>query len=558
MSVVLKVKKAPTQPGVYLMKSKEDKIIYIGKAKNLRNRLKSYFQSKDHTARIQTLVNRIHDIQWILTDTELEALILECTLIKKHKPRYNVHLRDDKSYPYLRISVQEKWPQISIVRKPKRDAAHYFGPYTSAYSIREVLRLLTKVFPIRDCSKAKFSNRSRPCLSYDMGICTAPCVGYVSEQDYRKTVNDLILFLKGKNKKPTQFFEGQMKNLAREERFEEAARLRDRLFAIQDLLEKQKMVSLSQKNQDVIGMVRFENDIDISILFIRMGRLLGKKTFTFSNLIESDPVFLEKFLTQYYEEEFIPDEIIVPQVPKDKVLLEKFLGQIKKVPIKIIWPQKGGNKSILDLAIQNAKATHIGRRAMKPSAVEISKSEAVLKMLQQRFHLKNDPYRMECFDISNIQGTYAVGSRVTFMAGQPDKNLYRRYKIQSVKGPDDFAMMVEVLARRFQGKDKDTLPDLLVIDGGKGQLSVALRVLKDLEIENVDVFALAKEKTFKSQKGKMIEKREERVYLPGQKNPIVLRQNSPILYLLQRLRDEAHRFAITYHKKLRQKGFIPR
>ena len=226
--------------------------------------------------------------------------------------------------------------------------------------------------------------------------------------------------------------------------------------------------------------------------------------------------------------------------------------------IKIIWPQKGGNKSILDLAIQNAKATHIGRRAMKPSAVEISKSEAVLKMLQQRFHLKNDPYRMECFDISNIQGTYAVGSRVTFMAGQPDKNLYRRYKIQSVKGPDDFAMMVEVLARRFQGKDKDTLPDLLVIDGGKGQLSVALRVLKDLEIENVDVFALAKEKTFKSQKGKMIEKREERVYLPGQKNPIVLRQNSPILYLLQRLRDEAHRFAITYHKKLRQKGFIPR
>ncbi len=550
MNLEKKVSRAPLNPGVYLMKSAEGKIIYVGKAKNLRHRLKSYFQKTlDSSPKVQVLVSRISDIEWIITHTELEALMLECTLIKKHRPRYNVHLRDDKTYPYLRISVQEKWPQLSIVRRPKRDDALYFGPYMSAYSIRETLKLLTKIFPIRDCSPSKFSNRTRPCISYDIGICTAPCVHYISEEAYRKTVEDLASFLRGKNKKIMLELKAKMSELSHQEKYEEAAELRDQIQGIRHLLEKQKVVSLRQEDQDVIGFDRKGQHGEVALLFVRGGRLLGQKTFSFANIQEEDEAFLSSFIYQYYDEQFIPDELIVPLKISEEKLLKVYLEEKKKMAVKLTTPKSGEKRALIALANENAKEATVGKNLEQ-------KSSAVLEELQKRLHLKNDPHRIECFDISNIQGEAAVGSRVTFIEGESDKNLYRRYKIRTIKGPNDYAMMMEVLSRRVKGKAEDALPDLLMVDGGRGQLSIALQVLKELEVEGVDVMALAKEKTIASFQGKMIEKLQERVYLPGQKNPIVFPENSPVLHLLQRIRDEAHRFAITYHRKIRAKNFL--
>lgn len=550
MNLEDKVRTAPLKPGVYLMKSCDGKIIYVGKAKNLRNRLKSYFQKTNaFSPRIQVLVSRISNVLWIVTTTELEALMLECTLIKKHHPRYNVHLRDDKTYPYLRISIQEKWPQLSIVRKPKRDAAAYFGPYMSAYSIRDTLKLLTKIFPIRDCSASKFSNRKRPCISYDIGICTAPCVRYISESDYRKTVNDLISFLEGKNKKIIPELKVKMHEFSKQIKYEEAAAMRDRIDSIELLLQKQKVVKHMTHDQDVIGMVKANQHIEVALLFIRGGRLLGKKTFSFSGVIQEDSEFLSSFINQYYEEEFIPSEIILPLALSSKKLLESHLFERSRKKVKCVVPKSGEKKALLEMAVQNAK------ESVKIKNIE-QKGPHVLEKLRKKLHLKNEPDRIECYDISNIQGTNAVGSRVVFVNGEMDKNLYRRYKIRTVEGSNDYAMMREVLSRRFKHKDVDTAADLLMVDGGKGQLSIAIQVLKELEVENVDIIALAKEKTMSSFQGKLIEKLEERVYLPGQKNPITFVENSPLLHLLQRIRDEAHRFAVSYHRKLRSKALL--
>jgi len=547
MNLGKKVAHAPLNPGVYLMKSAEGKIIYVGKAKNLRHRLKSYFQKTvDSSAKVQVLVSRISDIEWMITHTELEALMLECTLIKKHRPRYNVHLRDDKTYPYLRISVQERWPQLSIVRRPKRDEALYFGPYMSAYAIRETLKLLTKIFPIRDCSPSKFFSRTRPCISYDIGICTAPCVQFISEKAYRKTVESLISFLRGKNKKIFSNLKAKMFEFSHQEKYEEAAQLRDQIQGVQHLLEKQKVVSLKQEDQDVMGLDRKGHHVEVALLFVRAGRLLGQKTFSFGSVQEEDSDFLMSFMDQYYDEQFIPDELILPVPPTDEKLLKTYLEEKKKKPVKLTCPKGGEKKALIEMATQNAKEATIGKNLEQKSIV-------VLEELQKRLHLKNDPHRIECFDISNIQGKAAVGSRVTFIEGDCDKNLYRRYKIKTIQGPNDYAMMYEVLLRRVKGKKEDTLPDLLMVDGGRGQLSIALQVLKELEVEGVDVIALAKEKTISSFQGKRIERLQERVYLPGQKNPIVFADHSPVLHLLQRIRDEAHRFAITYHRKVRSR-----
>ena len=550
MNAAKKVAKAPIQPGVYLMKSADGKVIYVGKAKNLRNRLKSYFRKDlSHTPRTQTLVLRIHDVEWIITSTELEALMLEGTLIKKHHPRYNVHLKDDKSYPFLRISVHEKWPQISVVRRPGRDQALYFGPYTSAYSVRETLRLLTKIFPVRDCSPAKFANRSRPCLSYDIGICAAPCVNYVTEQAYRNRVSDLIRFLKGKDKALIKNLKARMKKLSQEMKYEEASRMRDRIWAIENLLEKQKVVSLRDVNQDVIGFYRWDRAVEVALLFVRAGRLLGKKAFSFPAVSEDNKQFLAAFIHQYYDQQLVPDEIIVAIAPSDKKLLETFLKEKMGQPSKIVVAQKGEKRAMIQMAAENAK------EALQDKKLEES-GPRVLEALKKRLALKNDPHRIECFDISNIQGAYAVGSRVTFMEGERVTRFYRRYKIRSVEGPNDTAMMYEVLFRRFKNEEKENYPDLLMVDGGKGQLSVAVRVFKELGIQGIDMMGLAKEKTISSFQGKTVHKIEERVYLPGQKNPIIFRGHSPVLHLLQRVRDEAHRFAISYHKYLRAKGFL--
>lgn len=545
-----KIEQAPFSPGIYLMKSLEDKIIYVGKAKNLRARLRSYFIEKGELSpKVKTLVSRIHDVSWIITSSELEALMLECTLIKKYRPRYNIHFRDDKSYPFLRVSIQEKWPQLSIVRRPKRDAAHYFGPYTSAYSIRETLRLLTKIFPIRDCSPAKFNHRTRPCISYDIGICSAPCVGYVSEAEYRRHVNNLIQFLKGKNKGLLQIFKKEMKKLSLNMKYEEAAGLRDRILAIENLLEKQRVVSLKEIDQDVIGVISEHHRIELVILFIRSGQLLGKKNFSLTDLEASMPQFLSHFIRQYYDEQFIPDSIVVPCGVAEKNILERFLTEKRGKMTCITEAKKGEKRALVEMANQNARDALCHKR-MEETPMSI------LTAVQKTFHLKREPHRIECFDISNFQGTDAVGSRVAFIEGERDTQFYRRYKIKTVVGPNDPAMMYEVLFRRFKHEEKEHYPDLLMVDGGKSQLSAAVQVLKELNIHDVDVIGLAKEKTLSAFEGNILEKLEERVYLPGQKNPIILKAHTSVLHLLQRVRDEAHRFAIAYHKKIREKGFI--
>lgn len=547
-----KIKNAPLQPGVYLMKSPEGKIIYVGKAKNLRHRLKSYFQKgKDHTARIATLVSRIADIDWMVTNTELEALMLECTLIKKHHPRYNVHLRDDKSYPYLRISVQQMWPQISIVRRPGRDEAVYFGPYTSAYSIRETMRFLTKIFPVRDCGPSKFKNRTRPCINYDIGICAAPCVNYITEANYRKIVNDLIFFLRGKNKSLLKELTSKMKQFSAGTKYEEAAGIRDRIQAIDRLLEKQKVVGLSDINQDVIGFVREKKHLEAAILFVRGGALLGKKGFSFSGVEEDDGAFLSSFMNQYYDEHLVPDEIIVSKEPQGRALLEAYLKEKKRKAMKLTIARTREKKAMVEMAEENAFESVRGKN-LEEGGPE------VLEQLRRRLHLRNDPHRIECFDISNISGTLAVGSRVTFIEGERVTRFYRKYKIKTVEGPNDYWMMHEVLSRRFGHEDPNDYPDLLIVDGGKSQLSAALKALSELGIEGIDLIAIAKEKTEPSFEKEEISKLEERLYLPGQKNPITFKQESPVLHLLQRIRDEAHRFAISYHKKLREKAFIQR
>lgn len=545
-----KIQNAPAQPGVYLMKSAEGRIIYVGKAKNLRHRLKSYFQrGKEHTARVATLVSRIADVNWIMTDTELEALMLECTLIKKHHPRYNVHLRDDKSYPYLRISVQEKWPQISIVRRPRRDEAVYFGPYTSAYSIRETMRFLTKIFPVRDCSPSKFKNRTRPCINYDIGICAAPCVNYVTQANYRKIIDDLVLFLKGKNKALLKELMLKMKQLSAGMKYEEAAQLRDRIRAIEHLLEKQKVVSLNDAYQDVIGFFRDKKHIEAAVLFIRAGSLLGKKSFSFSGIEEEEEVFLSSFINQYYDEHLIPDEVIVSTEPKDKALLEAYLKEKKGKKVALTIAKGGEKKALVGMAEENAKEAMVGKNLCE-------RGSQVLEQLRRRLHLRNDPHRIECFDISNISGQLSVGSRVTFIEGERVTRFYRKYKIKTVKGPNDYWMMHEALSRRFRNEAPEGYPDLLMVDGGKSQLSSVERVFSELGIQGIDCIALAKEKTLSSFSEEEISKIEERIYLPGLKNPIILKGNSPVLHLLQRIRDEAHRFAISYHKKLREKEFI--
>ncbi|MEK7791439.1 MAG: excinuclease ABC subunit UvrC, partial [Deltaproteobacteria bacterium] len=513
----------------------------------------SYFQrGKDHTARVAILVSRIADVNWIVTDTELEALMLECTLIKRHHPRYNVHLRDDKSYPYLRISVQEKWPQISVVRRPRRDEAVYFGPYTSAYSIRETMRFLTKIFPVRDCSPSKFKNRTRPCINYDIGICAAPCVNYITEANYRKIVDDLVLFLKGKNKPLLKDLMLKMKQLSSEMEYEKAGKMRDRIRAINELLEKQKVVSLSDVNQDVIGFFRYKKHIEVAILFIRAGSLLGKKSFSFSGIepeLKEEGAFLSSFINQYYDEHLIPDEVLLSEEPEDKALLEAYLKEKKGKEVLLTIAKGADMRAMVGMAEENAREAMRGKNLSEGGP-------QVLEQLRRKLHLRNDPHRMECFDISNISGMLAVGSRVTFIEGERVTRLYRKYKIKTVEGPNDYWMMHEALSRRFRNEDPEGYPDLLIVDGGKSQLSSALRVLAELKIGTIDVIALAKEKTESSFEKEEILKLEERVYLPGQKNPVIFKRESPVLHLLQRIRDEAHRFAISYHKKLREKEFL--
>ena len=542
----------PTQPGVYLMKSRGGTVLYVGKAKNLRSRVRSYFRkSGDGRFRIQFLIPNVEDIQFLVTDTEKEALILENTLIKEHRPRYNVNLRDDKSYVHLRLDPRDRYPRLTIVRRPARDGALYFGPYASSNAVRETTRSLSRIFPLRLCTDHVFNARTRPCLYYQIRRCSAPCVpGHVSDEEYRSLVEQTALFLKGRDEDLRKILTGQMHEASQELRFEEAGRIYRRLQAIERTIERQKVTSVQNRDQDVFGFFREADNVEIERLTIRGGKLLGGKSDLFSGQLSPDADILESYINQYYAEgDDIPEEVLLPFDLEGREGLADLLSERRGKRVSVLVPERGEKRALTAMASKNAELTFRARQDREQS------QQAILEQMQARLHLRNFPRRIECFDMSNIQGTNPVGSMVVFTDGEPNKARYRKYQVKTVEGPDDFASMYEVLSRRYtRALEEDDLPDLIMVDGGKGQLNIAQAVLWELGMEGPDLISIAKSRLKAREGAEEKERTEERFFLPGRKNPVLFPQNSPVLFLLQRVRDEAHRFAITYHKARRAKA----
>jgi len=544
-----KVASFPKSPGVYLMKDAARKIIYVGKANDLKSRVTSYFTGKDTRPMAPFLMARVHDIEFIITATPKEALILENNLIKRHRPRYNVTLRDDKTYYHLSLDPTEKFPRVQLVRKRLNNSALYFGPYPSGLAAKETLRFVQQVFPLRTCRNRDFQLRSRPCLEYQIGKCPAPCKGFIDEEGYRKLVHGVISFLQGRRRELITELKKQMVEASENLYYEEAACLRDRIAALEHALEKQNVDWGSEKDQDVIGFHEQDGHYQLCILFVRGGKLLGSKSFATVKIKTDIAEVISSCLTQYYDGDVnIPDEIIIPcRLPDEDVIVE-WLMEKKNRKVVLIVPSIGTKNALLEMANENARNL---RNAMHKSREQ---KENALQILQEKLQLTRLPRRIECYDISNISGKHAVGSQVAFQDGEPDTSGYRRYRIETLLEPDDYGMMYEVLSRRFT--HTENLPDLVVVDGGKGQLHVALSVLKDLKI-SLDVIGLAKEeRAFLSGEGTAKKKAatsEDRVYLPGRKDAVYLSAWPQALKLLQQARDEAHRFALSYHHVVKEK-----
>ncbi len=541
------IQNLPTDPGVYLMKDQAGKVLYIGKAKNLRNRVRTYFgRSGDARFSLRFLMPKVRQVETFLTDTEKEALILENTLIKKHKPRHNIDLKDDKTYFSLRFGVQDKFPRLTLVRRVKRDGARYFGPYASSTAVKETLRILRSLFPLRSCSDANFRNRSRPCLNYQIKKCLGPCCGLVSPEKYAQLVQEVILFLEGKSSQLIELLQGRMTAASENLDFEEAARIRDQIGAVEQTLEKQKAVSQTPDDQDVFAFHRQENVWEFQILFFRRGILVGNKSFHFSRINLPEEEALSAFLRQYYAEEpSIPHEVLLPLPVEDEALLAEWLSEKRGGKVEVHVPRRGEKKRLVEMAQKNAE------HAFRKKVDEGENLSLLLQELKEKLRLKSLPHRIECFDISNLFGTLAVGSKVSFRDGKPDPSQYRHYRVQAPSFPDDYAMMYEILKRRYVKLEPDQeKPDLLVVDGGKGQLNVALAVLDEIGLRDLSAVGLAKDKGPSAKK--IAERTADKIYLPNVKDPILLGHSGALRYL-QRIRDEAHRFAITYHKKLRGK-----
>ena len=542
------IQNLPASPGVYLMEDEGGNILYIGKAKSLRHRVRTYFDSTaDARYSLRFLVPKIHRVDTILTDTEQEALILENTLIKKHKPRYNINLKDDKTYFSLRFALKDDFPRLTLVRKIKKDGARYFGPFSSSAAVKETLKVLHQVFPLRTCRETNFRNRSRPCLNFQIKRCLGPCCGLVSREKYADWVQGAALFLEGKNTQLLKLLRDRMRSASKELNFEEAARIRDRIQAVEQTLEKQKAVTHHRPDQDVFAFHRQGNEWEFQILFFRRGLLIGNKSFHFSRLNLPDEEALAAFVRQYYAgEPSIPKEVLLPLTIEDREVIQEWLSEKKALKAEVLSPQRGQKKDLVEMARKNAE------NAFQKRLTEKETFDLMLKELQIRLRLKKIPRRIECFDISNLFGTLAVGSRVVFQDGKVDRPGYRHFKIQAPSFPDDYAMMYEVLKRRYAKiTEGDPAPDLLILDGGKGQLNVALAVLSELGLESIPAIGLAKEKEggVRIPEGKSADK----IYLPQVKDAILLPAHSASLRYLQRIRDEAHRFAIAFHKKLRGK-----
>ncbi len=534
------------------MKDRGGKVIYIGKAKDLRNRVRAYFRGGDGRFQIDFLMRRVGDVETLVTTNEKEALILENNLIKQYKPRYNIRLKDDKSYLSIKVTVSHPWPRILATRKIVKDGNRYFGPYSSAFAARETIDIIEKHFLLRTCTDHNFRNRARPCLQYQIRRCLGPCVLPVDRREYEEQLKQAILFIEGKSRELLDELRGKMEQRAEALEFEAAAKIRDQIQAVEQTLEKQRMVSHWGADQDIFGLYREGGFIEVQVLFVRQGKLTGNQAYSFEDLEFSDEDMMESLLTQFYQgERFIPDEILLPLELDDKDVREDYLTERRDKRVTLLNPRRGDRWKLLEMAVQNARQSFSERHNKE------KERETMLLELQERLRLKHYPQRIECYDISNISGKQAVGSQITFFDGEPDKKRYRHYRIrspQAVRGGDDFAMMHEVLERRFRrGVEDGDFPDLVVVDGGKGQLGMALAAMRDLGIEDIDVIALAKMRVQSSPRSREIQRTEERVFRPGQANPVTLSRNSNALFLLQRVRDEAHRFAITHHKKLRSK-----
>ena len=539
----------PSSPGIYLMKAADGAIIYVGKARNLKKRVRSYVTgSGDARLHIRFMVQLVASVEYIVTDTEKEALILENTLIKKHHPKYNINLRDDKTYFSLRMDMKEQFPRLSIVRKVPADGARYFGPYSSATSAKEVLKQLYKIFPLRHYPLATCLARKRPCLYYQIKQCSAPCCGRISVEDYDSLAEGAALFLEGKNTEIARLYRTRMNQASQEMRYEDAARYRDQLRAIDVTVERQKMVA-GGGDSDVFGLHREGDQLQIALLHVRGGTLTGGRAFLFDWEMETEEG-LASFLNEYYDLDTPIPPTILTQLPlAEPGALEELLSEKAGKKVTISAPQRGVKLEMVKLAEKNARSAVEERLAREAS------SATLLSELAEKLNLPAAPKRIECYDISNIQGEMAVGSRVVFVDGKSERSLYRRYRIRDVQQADDFAMMREVLSRRFKPDSDEDRPDLIVVDGGLGQLSVLIAVLDELGVSGVEAAGLAKSRVAQDMESEVVTRSDERVFRPGRKNPISLRQNSAPLLLLVRIRDEAHRFAITYHKNVRSKQF---
>ena len=527
----------PDKPGVYLMHDKEGKVIYVGKAVVLKNRVRSYFRNlASHTPKVKAMVAKIADIETIVTSSEVEALILECNLIKKYRPRYNIMLKDDKTYPYLKVTVNEEFPRLYVTRRQLRDGARYYGPYADAGAMHATVKLLRSMFPMRTCRKM---NTERPCLNYHIKRCLAPCAGLVSREEYGSMIKAVCMVLDGRTAELERDLKKRMQAAAENYAFEEAARLRDQLQAVERLNEQQKAVTSNNTDMDIIGFAQDMTGICIQIFFVRKGKLLGRDNFFLQDEETSRAEVLTAFVKQYYNEaSFVPREIVLPAVPEndEQAIIEQWLSEKAGHKAELICPQRGTKKELLQLA--NDNAVKLLQERLRRGQLSLKNDLEAAEELQQALGLAKPLERMDCFDISHTQGSETVASMVVFRNGSISKKDYRRYKIVSAEGkPDDFKSMQEVVYRRY--RDYEDLPSLVVIDGGKGQLSSALEVIRGLGLHDLPVIGLAK--------------REEEIFKEGQSESILLDRDSAALHLIQRIRDEAHRFAITYHRKLRGK-----
>jgi excinuclease ABC subunit C len=540
---------APARPGVYLFKDVQARVIYVGKAKNLRSRLGSYMRGGDGRQQIVFLLRKATAVECLVTRNEKEALILENNLIKQYKPRYNVRLKDDKSYVSVAITAHA-WPRVVVTRRIRKDGARYFGPFHSASSVRETLDVVRKVFPLRTCSDTVFRNRQRPCLEHQIGRCLAPCVLPVDREDYELHLRQVALLLEGRNDELVVGMEREMERASVEERFEEAAKLRDRLRAVRNTAQGQEVLHHDGGDQDVFGLYREGGFAEVQILIVRAGRLVSNRSFGFRDWNLPEEELIGSVLTQFYGGEHpIPPQILLPVELADAEAREEMLTELLERRVRIIAPQRGRKKRMVDLAGENA------RQALEARRGEDERQSETAEELRRRLRLRSAPRSIECVDISTFQGSSTVASVVAFDDGAPATARYRRFRIRTVEGTDDFASMAEVLGRRLTaGIEADDLPDLLVVDGGRGQLGVALAVLADLGLDSPEVVGLAKSRVRRDAHSVAMERSEERVFLPGRVNPVVLPRSSGALFLLQRVRDEAHRFAITYHRNLRQKA----